>query len=263
VWASTGDLEEQYESARILVDAGFEVILRLHELNPPHPDWLPPENWLRKYRAVGINYFQTGNEPNLLLENPSRAGADAIARQWMQAADRIKAVGGIPLLFPMSPGGSLDVADHREMLVGILEWLKANDALDTLDGAGIGIHNRPLDKPLEVRDSTSFLEYEWTDDTVASYAGKHLPLFGTEAGYTFGPMHQTGNMGIIKGFRDGRWRDSLFTQNFWILSGFGYREFIADWWLESPLNFGKDLPIVEELKALPKFKRKFSAPGFK
>ena len=272
VWSSS-DLDEQVESARSLVGAGFEVLMRFHEIKPPHPDYVPPEDWLRKFRAVGIRYFVPGNEPNLTLENPSRAGPEFIARQWMYAADRIKGVGGIPLLFPMSPGG--DVGDHRSMLVGILEWLKANDALDTLDGAGVAIHNRPLGKPLEMRDSTSFLEYEWIDDTVARYAGKHLPLYATEAGYAFGEqiipslpridgeLHKQYNLAIITGFRDGRWRDSLFAQTFWMLSGFGYREFMADWWVANPLNYGKDLPIVEALKALPKFKRQFSAPGFK
>lgn len=273
VWASS-DAEDQVESVRLLVDSGFEVILRLHDVQPPHAGYVPPIRALQRYRAVGVRYFVTGNEPNLLRENPSRAGPDLVAQQWVKSADLVKAVGGIPLLYPMSPGGGGDVADHREMLLGILEWLKRNDALDTLDGAGVAIHNRPLGKPLEFRDSTSFLEYEWIDDTVARYAGKHLPLFGTEAGYAFGEqvvpsfprvdgeLHKRYNLAIITGFRDGRWRDSLFTQTFWILSGFGHRDFLGDWWVANPLNYGQDLPIVDALRALPKFTRKFSAPGF-
>jgi hypothetical protein len=46
-----------------------------------------------------------------------------------------------------------------------------------------------------------------------------------------------------------------------MLSGFGYQQFISDWWVANPLNFGKDLPIVDALKAMPKFTRRFS-PGF-
>lgn len=273
VWISS-DFDDQAEGVRLLVDSGFEVIVRYHDINPPHAGYVPSVEGLRKLRAAGAHYFVTGNEPNLSLENPARAAPDLIAQQWVRSADRIKSVGGIPLLYPMSPGGSGDIADSRTMLAGILEWLKANDALDTLDGAGVAIHNRPMGKPLEVRDSTSFLEYEWIDDTVARYAGKHIPLFGTEAGYAFGEqvlpqypridgeLHKQYNLAIITGFRDGRWRHSLFTQTFWLLGGFGYQQFIGDWWVANPLNYGKDLPIVDALKGLPRFTREFSAPGF-
>lgn len=274
VYCSSADVDEWLQSVKLLVDSGFEVIIRYHHTHtPPHPDFVPTVDAIKRFRAIGVNYVVTGNEPNLSLENRSRAGADQIARQWVKASDNIKAAGAIPLLYPMSPGRG-DVADAREMLVGMLEWLKAHDALDTLDGAGIAIHNRPLGKPLDYRDSTSFLEYEWIDDTVARYAGKRLPLFGTEAGYAFGEqilprfpkvdgeLHKQYNLGIIAGFRDGRWRDGLFAQTFWLLGGFGYREFLADWWVENPLNHGQDLPIVDALKALPKFTRKFGEPGF-
>lgn len=274
VWASS-DLDEEILGAKTLVDAGFEVIVRYHEMSkPPHPDWVPSLDTIKKYRAVGVNYFVTGNEPNLTIENPSKGNADLIAKQWIISSDMIKSTGGVPLLYPMSPGGDGDVANSRVMLVGILDYLKSHDALDTLDGAGVAIHNRPMGKPLDVRDSTSFLEYEWIDDTVASYAGKHLPLFGTEAGFAFGEqvlpiypkvdgeLHRQYNMAIITGFRDARWRDTLFTQTFWLLSGFGYKQFIADWWIANPLNYGKDLPIVQALMDLPKFTRKFQQSGF-
>jgi len=275
VYVSSADVQEWLDSVKLLVDSGFEVVVRYHVTNqPPHPDFVPSTEAIARFRALGVRYFVTGNEPNLGLENPSRAGPDLIAQQWVASSDRIKAAGGIPMMYPMSPGGRAPDYDARAMLTGILEWLKANDALDTLDGAAIAIHNRPHGKPLDSRDSTSFLDYEWIDDTVASYLGKHIPLIGTEAGYAFGEqtvaqypridgeLHKQYNMAIITGFRDGRWRDSLFAQTFWILSGFGYREFISDWWVENPLNFGKDLPIVDALKAMPKFTRKFNEPGF-
>ena len=72
------------------------------------------------------------------------------------------------------------------------------------------------------------------------------------------------NMDVIKGFRDARWRDSLFAEDFWLLGEFGYRapQFLADSWVFNPLNNGKDLPIVAALKALPKFVRKFQGQGF-
>jgi hypothetical protein len=275
VYVSSADVAEWIDSVKLLVDSGFEVIVRYHPTNQsPHPDFVPTVDAIQRFRAVGVHYFVTGNEPNLGLENPSRAAPDLIAQQWIASSDRIKAAGGIPMLYPMSPGGGGPDYDAHLMLVGILDWLKANDSLDSLDGAAIAIHNRPHGKPLDVRDSTSFLDYEWIDDTVASYIGKHIPLIGTEAGYAFGEqtlaiyprvdgeLHKQYNLAIITGFRDGRWRDSLFAQTFWILSGFGYREFISDWWVENLLNFGKDLPIVDALKALPKFTRKFSETGF-
>ena len=275
MYVSSADVREWLDLVRLIVEAKIEVVVRYHFTNaPPHPDFVPTLESVQRFRDIGIRYLVTGNEPNLGLENPSRSGPGAVARQWVQASDRIKAGGCVPLLYPMSPGGRGSDVDSREMLVGMLDWLKANNALDSLDGAAVAIHNRPHGKPLEVRDSTSFLEYEWIDDTVASYAGKHLPLLGTEAGYAFGEqvlanypridgeLHKQYNLGIITGFRDARWRDALFTQTFWILSGFGSREFISDWWVENPLNFGKDLPVIEALKALPKFTRRFQGSGF-
>ncbi len=271
VWAAD---ENQVDRIKPLIDNGFEVVLRFHPVNAkPHPTYVPPKEYIAKYVAAGVHYFVTGNEPNLNAENTG-GGPDAIARQWMMASDNIKAAGGIPMLYPMSPGGD---QNSRVMLEGIMQWLKANDALDTLDGAAIAVHNRPLNKPLDVRDDTSFLEYEWVDDLVNKYLGRSIPIIGTEAGYTVGAnddhrfpridpeLHKEYNMAIITGFRDGRWRDSLFAENFWILGEFGYRApaFMADPWVFNPLNNGQDLPIVAALKAMPKFVRKFQGEGFK
>lgn len=268
VWAAD---ENQLDRIKPLLDNGFEVVLRFHPQGPrPHPNYIPPKADIEKHVRAGIHYFVTGNEPNLRQENEG-AGAHDIARQWVASSDVVKSAGGIPLLYPMSPGGDWP---HREMLKGILEWLKANDALDTLDGAGIAIHNRPHNKPLDWRDDTSFLEYEWIDDLVKSYFGRSIPLIATEAGYTVGEdrdprfpritedAHRALNMEIIYGFRDGRWRDSLFAENFWILGEFKYKDFQADPWMANPLYHGKDLPIVEQLKAMPSFVRKFNEPGF-
>ena len=270
VWVAD---DNQVDRIKPLIDNGFEVVLRYHSQgSPPHPNYVPLQYQIEKYVKIGVHYFVTGNEPNLSNENQG-AGPDEIARQWMMSADVVKFAGGIPLLYPMSPGG--DLISHRAMLIGILEWLKKNDALDTLDGAGIAIHNRPHNKPLDLRnDDTAFLEYEWIDDLVKSYIGRSIPLIATEAGYTVGEArdprfpritedtHRILNMEIIFGFRDGRWRDSLFAQNFWILGQFGYPDFLADPWVFNPLYHGKDLPIVEQLKATPKFVRKFNEPGF-
>ncbi len=268
VWAAD---ETQLDKVKPLLDNGFEVVLRYHpQGSPPHPGYVPPRNELEVYTKAGIHYIVTGNEPNLKLENAG-GGPQDIARQWTAASDTIKSLGAIPLLYPMSPGGDIP---HREMLKGILEWLKSNDALDTLDGAGIAIHNRPHNKPLEWRDDTSFLEYEWIDDMVRQYIGRSIPLIATEAGYTVGEdrdprfpkltedAHRALNMEIISGFRDGRWRDSLFAENFWTLGEFHYKDFRADPWMLNPLYNGQDLPIVEQLKAMPKFVRKFIEPGF-
>ncbi len=270
VWAAD---ENQVARIKPLIDAGIEVVLRTNPIgHKPHPDYGPTRDQIARYVAAGVHYFVPGNEPNLTLEN-SGAGPDALARQWMMASDNIKAAGGIPMLYPMSPGGD---QDERTVLVGMMEWLKAHDALDTLDGAAVAVQNRPLNKPLDVRDDTSFLEYEWVDDLMVKYIGHSIPIIGTEAGYTIGDdrdkhfpkidaqLHKDYNMAIIAGFRDARWRDSLFAQNFWILGEFGYRApaFIADPWVFNPLNKGQDLPIVDALKALPKFVRQFQGQGF-
>jgi hypothetical protein len=255
------------DQMKLLVDAGFEVVLRFHPSDrPPHPDYVPRDDDVRRYAAIGVHYFVPGNEPNLALENPSGSAED-IARQWIAASDAIKHGGGIPLLYPMSPGGNR--FDNQIMFSAILRYLQEHDALDTLDGAGVAVHNRPHNKPLEVRDSTSFLEYEWYDDQVRAVLGRSLPIIATEAGYTYGDlvdpayprisdeMHRDYNLAIVDGFRDGRWRDALFAEDFWLLSGFGHYAFPADWWVANPLYFGKDLPAVQALKDHPRFERKF------
>lgn len=265
VWAAD---DNQVDRVKLLVDAGFEVVLRVHPQGAPHPWYVPDPAMVRRYTAIGVHYIVPGNEPNLKAENQGgRADPDAIAWQWVQASDNIKAGGGIPVLYPMSPGG--DAMDSRVLLAHIFVWAKQHDMLDAFDGAAVAIHNRPMNKPLDVRDSTSFLDYEWVDDLVQSYMGRSLPLLGTEAGYTYNDlvdprypritaaMHRDYNLAIVTGFRDGRWRDSLFCQNFWLLSGFGHYAFPADWWVGNPLYYGKDLPAVAALEQLPPFTRIF------
>lgn len=268
VWAADPN---QVESVKVLVDNGFQVILRYHPIGKPHPYYVPPVQELAKYVAIGVNYFVTGNEPNLTAENTS-TNADDIARQWWLSANHIKEAGGIPLLYPMSPGG--DIMNHRTMLERIMLWLKNNGALGTFDNAGVAVHNRPHNKPLDVRDDTSFLEYEWIDDLMISYLGHSIPIFGTEAGYTLGDlvdknypriddnMHRDYNLAIIQGFQTARWRDSLFTQDFWLLGEFGHYAFPAEWWIKNPIYYGKDLPIVEALRNMPKSPRMFKSGGY-
>lgn len=241
---------------KLLQDNGIEVVVRYQPLSRPHPEFIPKTEEIKKYVDIGVHYFQPGNEPNLVRENPYGT-PEQVAMQWVEASKAIKAAGGIPVLYPMSPGGDIP---HREFLTRMFEWMAQNGQLDSLDGAAIAVHNRPHNKPPDHRDSTSFLEYEWVDDLVNQYIGRSLPILGTEAGYTFGDLidsnfpridaelHEQYNLEIIDGFSSGRWRPALFTQNFWILGGFGHDGFLADRWVDNPLNFGRDLPIVAALQ---------------
>ncbi len=261
------DGQNKVDLARAFTAAGIECVVRLYA-ERPHPHHVVSSDDVRAYVQAGAHYFEWGNEPNLRCEWDEAswnegAQVDKVCRQWLKNAEAIRQGGGIPLLPALSPGGDYP---HRDWYRTMFEWLKLHNQLKTLEGAALAIHNRPLNHPLAYppkskRDESGcyFLDYEWIDDLVRSYLGQSLPLLATEAGYEPGwaqnpeyppitpQLHADWNMEILRGFRQGRWRDSLFCQCMWIGEAFGHEPFSESAWFNNPS--GGDLPAVAALRA--------------
>ena len=253
---------------RAFTQAGIEVIVRLYT-SQPHPGYVASVSDVRAYVQAGVHYFEWGNEPNLVLEwNRASwnegARVDKVCQQYLRNADAVRQGGGIPLFPALSPGGDYP---HRDWYRTTFEWFRLNGKLSALDGAALAIHNRPLNRPLSVIESTgcNFLEYEWIDNLVNSYMGRSLPLLGTEAGYEPGwnqdptypaidlQRHAAYNVEILRNFGphgSRRWRDSLFCQCMWLVDNFGHGDFgEAAWHNNARYGGGGNLPAVAALRS--------------
>ncbi len=265
--------------------AGLECPIRLYAPRP-HPGYVVQRDDVRAYVDAGAHYIAWGNEPNLVCEWDEaswREGAivDKVCQQWLRNADVIRTAGGIPLFVALSPGGDYQ---HRRFYQTAFDWLRLHGHLDSLRGAALAIHNRPLNHPLDYVDRPDeptpgchFLDYEWIDALVRQYLGEPLPLLGTEAGYEWRwqqdprypeislELHSHYNLEIVDGFRTGRWAPTLVCQCFWLVApwgaaggGFG----LAHWHDNRVL--GCDLPAVAALRAdwaARPFVRQLAGPG--
>jgi len=257
------------EMARVLAAHGIEVIVRLYAPRP-HPHYVVEGNVVRAYTDAGARYFEFGNEPNLKdewdeAEWNEGAHVDKVCQQWLRNQEVIKAAGGIPLLPALAPGGHYP---HHKWYNVTFDWLEKHGHMRSLDGAALAVHNRPLNHPLDYRDRPGepvpgchFLDYEWIDDLVKARYGRSLPLLGTEAGYE--PewhqdprypkidvsLHAQYNVELLRGFRTGRWRDSLFCQCMWFVAEWGHQHDGFAWaaWHDNRRH-GGDLPVVALLK---------------
>lgn len=258
----------------------IEPVCRLYVYNP-HPYWVPSVRLVQRYVQSGVRYFEMGNEPNLDTEWDSWEWAkggqpNRVGEQLVRSIRVVKAGGGIPGLYAMTPGGLIT---HEEFFAKMLAhaanvlYLEGGESIEQLlDGCWIASHPRTVNHPLDYRqDTTAFLGYEWFDDHLKNTYGVELPQIGTEAGPEPG-WHQDSRYPIItreshrdlilesvRGFRDGRWRSSLFALCFWHLGGevLGNRSFQGAAWLDSDYPPGGELPIVQALRAEPKFIRLF------
>jgi hypothetical protein len=282
-------------AAQVAVQAGIEPIVRLYR-ERPHPGYVVDGACVAKYRAVGVNYFEWGNEPNLVDEwrGSYTAVVDQTMEQFLRNANVINQAGGIALFPALSPGGNYS---HEKFYATAFAWLQQHNELGVFDRNAIAIHNRPLNHPLGypydvinqrdhpgatvADDSTCFLMCQFVDDLCQQYLGRSVPMLGTESGTEPGQdddrrypkitydLHGQVNAAIAKGMMNGwtvsspasqGWRQSLFTQCFWLLGIFGHYAFEAAAWLQNPLYNGQNLPAIGLLQALPKRQRPFPIP---
>lgn len=274
---------EQIDFLDALVGAGIETIIRPWR-GSPHPNFVLPVDECKHYLDHGAHYIEWGNEPNLFgewkREYWDRGSIVAqVTEQTLRNFNAIRRAGAetgvqaVPLLSSLSPGGHYD---SRKMFRRTLEHLQQLGELDALEGAGVAIHNRPHNIPVDAPPSdtmtATFREYEWYDDQINEFLGHSLPLLGTEAGYEVGDhtvaeypritgeLHAEYNMEILRGFKD-TWRPSLFCVCMWLIEIYeksSYSFANAAWWYNKIAGGqypNSILPAVHALRDEPVFTR--------
>jgi len=136
---------------------------------------------VRHYKALGVDYYQLYNEPNLNVENPEGTpNVDRYLDKWVKAARVVTEAGGLPGFGALSPGGNFD---DLEFLKQALDRLKERGETDVLDHAWLAVHNYTLNHPLDYnKDSNGFLKFKWYDQVVQEKLGRSLPIISTEGG---------------------------------------------------------------------------------
>lgn len=142
------------ESVKALRAAGIETIVRCYRPTP-HASTLDADPALKAglpaFVAAGNRYFEVQNEPNVNWEWPNNTippdAHEQVAHNFMVDADYILAIGGIPLITAMSPGGEQGW-DDIEFLQHMLWILKDEWGLDKLRRCALACHNAVLNHDL-------------------------------------------------------------------------------------------------------------------
>lgn len=184
------------ERAKIYIEEGIMPVVRLH-VEKPHPHYTPNPAEVAAYVAIGVRYFEFGNEANLKDEWETWPGAaesgKRCARQWIDGARIVKQAGGIPLVFACTPGGHYD---HRLWTRDFLAEVRRLDgSWASFDGAAVAIHprphNNPPSTPTTATNTVTWNEWQWYAATYKAALGWQIPLLATEHGYSPGDAQNT------------------------------------------------------------------------
>jgi hypothetical protein len=235
-----GDLTGNEHLVRSLVAAGVMPIMRIYtEGGAPIQGDIT--SLVRRYRSLGVPYFQLFNEPNLRVENQGETpDVDRYLSLWIPAARQVVAGGGLPGLGALSPQGDVDDLDF---LRRILEGLKARGAEDLLNRAWISVHNYGTDH-LRVR------EY---DRIVREVLGRSLPLIGTEAGvYAEGSMTEEEQVRTVtEVYRSLAGREPYyFAYSYWVLANQAGGGHDARWEYQALYRADGPTPLARALEAI-------------
>jgi hypothetical protein len=163
-----------------LVANGIMPIMRIYTPNG-RPIQGDVEALVRHYRALGVQYYQLYNEPNLREENEGRPpSVNRYLDLWIPAAEAVVRGGGLPGFGALAPGGDYD---DLQFLSDFLDGLKARGRTDLLDRAWVALHNYSWNRPNEFsEDSNGFLKFRWYDRLLRQKIGRSLPIISTEGG---------------------------------------------------------------------------------
>lgn len=157
--------------------AGIEPVMRVYT------DGVKPIDgdlgaMVRHYKALGVDYFQLYNEPNLVAENFGETpSVDRYLDGWIPAAQTVIANGGLPGIGALAPTGE---ADDLQFLSGAINGLKTRGQVDLLDNAWLAIHNYQGDLSLDdIKGYSRYLAYA---DVLQQSLGRVLPMISTEGG---------------------------------------------------------------------------------
>jgi hypothetical protein len=156
---------------------GVESIVRFYEYEP-NPGYIVNIDDVRAFVAAGCNYFETNNEPNLLLEwkggqfadlrvLPDGSQIDMViehtCQNFMDNTEIVNKAGGIHLFPALSPGGNYE---HFSFYKSVIAWFAMNSErrrwfIKKAEGAKIAfaIHNRPINHPITYPfDTVNYIE---------------------------------------------------------------------------------------------------------
>ncbi|HEY3109800.1 MAG TPA: hypothetical protein VGL23_13655 [Chloroflexota bacterium] len=229
-----------------LVESGIEPVMRIYTPGVgPVPGDL--EAMVRHYKALGVDYFQIGNEPNLRLENGGETpSVDRYLDAWVPAARRVIAAGGLPGFGALAPGGDVD---DRQFLAQALDGLKSRGALDTLDRGWISLHNYAADAPPAVgKDVDGFLRFRSYDSIVREKLGRSIPIVGTEGG-SYGPT-QTSAVRDGMAYMDGQHEPYFFANTYWVIANAEGGGHDPQWEKHALFRADGPSPLVAALQSL-------------
>jgi hypothetical protein len=231
---------------RKLVENGIEPIMRVYTpgVDPIAGDL---ESMVRHYRALGVDYFQIYNEPNLRLENGGQApSVDRYLDAWIPAARRVIAAGGLPGFGALAPGGDVD---DRQFLAQALDGLGRRRALDTLDRGWISLHNYAGNAPPRVdQDVDGFLRFRSYDAIVREKLGRSIPIVGTEGG-SYGAS-QTAAVRDGMAYMDRALEPYLFANTYWVIANAEGGGHDPQWEKHALFRADGASPLVAALQAL-------------
>jgi hypothetical protein len=202
---------------------------------------------VRHYKALGVDYFQIGNEPNLRLENGGQEpSVDRYLDSWIPAARRVIAAGGLPGFGALAPGGDVD---DRQFLSQALDGLKRRGALDALDRGWISLHNYAGNAPPEVgKDVDGFLRFRSYDAIVREKLGRSLPIVGTEGG-SYGTS-QTSAVRDGMAYMDRGREPYFFANTYWVIANAEGGGHDPQWEKHALFRADGAIPLVAALQAL-------------
>lgn len=242
------DLKQNEYLVKRLVERGIEPVMRIYT-DGGAPVSGDVQKLVRHYKAMGVNYYQLYNEPNLSLENQGKPPSpERYAHLYIDAARDVIAAGGLPgfgSLSPtpgLAPGSMPGDMDDLQFLRESLQHVQALGGQDVLDRSWLSVHNYGAEH-LRIR------EY---DKVVQQVLGRSLPQIGTEAGIYPGDTlsEQAATQIVADAYRYlGQREPYYFAYTYWIIaneSGVGHHD--PAWNHQALFRQDGRSPIVDMLR---------------
>lgn len=231
-----------------LVENGIEPVMRIYTDGGARISG-DLSSLVRHYKALGVNYYQLYNEPNLRIENQGQApDPKAYVDKWLPAAKAVIEAGGYPGFGSLSPTPGLapgaapgDMDDLKFLREGLQE-IKRRGETGVLDRSWLSVHNYGR-AHLRVRDYDRIVQEE---------LGRSMPQIGTEAGiYPGDTLSEEEAVQVVAqayNYLPQR-EDYYFAYTYWIIaneSGQGAPD--RSWDHQALFRGGSRSPLVDLLK---------------
>ena len=204
---------------------------------------------VKHYKALGVDYFQLYNEPNLNAENGGQTpSVDRYLDAWIPAARAVIANGGLPGIGALAPSGE---TSDLEFLKGTIEGLKARGQENLLDTAWLAIHNYQGDLSLD--DTKGYSRYLAYADVLRQSLGRVLPMVSTEGGgfardATDEARQTQAVLGAYQRVASPNAPNYLFNYTYWVIANAEGGGHDPAWEWQALFQNGHTSPLVDALK---------------